>query len=121
MKITAIVSTLQVHNLDTSIAFYTKLGFDLEWKWPEINPGHASISSSGYSFMLEKIDDSQKPDKADLYFRVEEVEQLHKNFKNNNITVADLQKTAYGMLDFSVQSPNGHHLVFGQPSGEYEG
>ena len=121
MKITGIVSTLQVHDLDAAIQFYNTLGFDLEWKWPDQNPSHASIISSGWSFMLAKIDGSKKPEKADLYFRVENVEELHKAIEENNIPTSGLQKTDYGMLDFSITSPNGHHLVFGEPSGEYQG
>jgi len=121
MKITGIISTLQAHDLDISIAFYKNLGFNLEWKWPEDSPTHASISSSGFSFMLEKINEDQTPNKADLYFRTEDVRNLHKDLANNNIIVSDLEKAAYGMLDFSVKSPNGHHLVFGEPSGEFEG
>ncbi len=121
MKITGIISTLQVHDLDLSIAFYQNLGFNIDWKWPEDSPSHASISSSGYSFMLEKIGKESIPEKADLYFRTEGVEQLHKVFADKNIEVGDLQKTDYGMLDFSIKSPNGHHLVFGEPSGEYQG
>lgn len=121
MKISGITSTLQAHDLDKSIAFYKNLGFNIDWKWPEDSPSHASISSSGFSFMLEKISLDQKPNKADLYFRVEKVEQLHEELTNKNVSVGNLQKAAYGMLDFSIQSPNGHHLVFGEPSGEFEG
>ncbi len=121
MKVTRITSTLQAHDLDKTIAFYENLGFNLDWKWPNDSPSHASISSSGLSFMLKKIDIDSKPNKADLYFRVEMVEQLHEKFVNNDVQVSELQKTAYGMLDFSMLSPNGHNLVFGEPSGEYEG
>ena len=121
MKITGIVSTLQVHDLDTAIQFYINLGFELEWKWPDQNPSHASIKSSGWSFMLEKIDSSIKPARADLYFRVENVEDLHKSIEEKDVQNSGLQKTDYGMLDFSITSPNGHHLVFGEPSGEYQG
>lgn len=120
MKITGITSTIQVHDLDITISFYNKLGFDLDWKWPEADPTHASLSSSGFSFMLEKVRNSQKLEKADLYFRTEGIEALHQTFKEKNIKVGSLQKAAYGMLDFSVESPNGHHLVFGEPSGAYE-
>ena len=121
MKITGLVSTLQTQDLEKSISFYEKLGFNLEWKWPEDSPSHASIISSGFSFMLEKTSADQKPEKADLYFKVEEVKKLHQSFLDNNIPVGDLQKTDYGMLDFSIKSPSGHHLVFGEPSGEYQG
>ncbi len=121
MKITGLVSTLQTPDLDNSILFYENLGFTLDWKWPDASPSHASLSSSGFSFMLEKINPDQKPEKADLYFKVEEVENLHQTFLDKNIQVGGLQKTDYGMLDFSIKSPAGHHLVFGEPSGEYQG
>jgi hypothetical protein len=115
MKITGLVSTLQTNDLDNSISFYLKLGFILDWKWPEVAPSHASFSSSGYSFMLEKIDKDRKPEKADLYFKVEEVNKLYQSYLDQNIQVSKLKKTNYGMLDFSIESPSGHHLVFGEP------
>lgn len=121
MKINAITSTLQVHDLDQSVSFYKNLGFELDWIWPDDTPSHASLSSSGYSFMLEKVDTSKVPARADLYFRADDIEQLHSHYLQKKIEVSELQKTDYGMLDFSITSPNGHHLTFGEPSGEYDG
>lgn len=120
MHINGITSTLQVHDLDQAITFYIQLGFDLDWKWPESAPTHASISSSGHSFMLEKIDSTTLPSRADLYFRVQNVESLHKSLASKGIEIGELQKMDYGMLDFSISSPNGHHLTFGEPSGEWK-
>ncbi|MDF1694221.1 MAG: VOC family protein [Saprospiraceae bacterium] len=121
MKINGIVCTLQVHDLDRSISFYNSIGFSLDWKWPESDPTHASLSTSGHSFMLVQIDIKNKPQIGDLYFRVEEVEKIHQELIRKKIQVSKLVKTDYGMLDFSIESPSGHHLVFGQPSGEWNG
>ena len=121
MKVTGINPTLQVYDLKKASDFYTSLGFNLDWIWPDDNPTHGSVSSGEFSFMFTKIEDATKPQIGDLYFRVENVEKLHASLKSKNIEVSELTKTAYGMLDFSVTDPNGHHLVFGEPSGEYTG
>ena len=121
MKVTGINPTLQVHYLNKAAEFYTKLGFHLDWIWPDDSPTHGSVSSNGFSFMFEKIDEDRTPEKGDLYFRVEQVERLYEKMKADGIKVSDLVKSPYGMLDFSIQDPFGHHLVFGEPSGEYEG
>ena len=121
MKVTGLNPTLQVHNLKEAADFYSSLGFKLEWLWPDADPTHGSVSSNGFAFMFAKIDRESKPEIADLYFRVENVEKLYHEIKSKGIEVSDLIKTDYGMLDFSITDPYGHHLVFGEPSGEYQG
>ena len=120
MKVIGINPTLQVQDLKVASEFYISLGFNLDWIWPDENPTHGSVSSGGFSFMFAKIDNDKKPEKADLYFKVEEVEQLHAELKSKKIEVSDLVKTEYGMLDFSLTDPYGHHIVFGQPTGEWK-
>lgn len=121
MKVIGLNPTLQVHDLKKASDFYVSLGFKLDWIWPEENPTHGSVSSGDFAFMFAKIDLTQQPQIGDLYFRVENVESLHAEIKSKNIEVSDLIKTDYGMLDFSLTDPFGHHIVFGQPSGEWEG
>ena len=118
MKVIGINPTLQVHDLIKASEYYISLGFSLDWIWPEENPTHGSVSSGGFSFMFTKIDKNTKPEIGDLYFKVEEVEKLYAEIKSKNIKVSDLTKTDYGMLDFSLTDPFGHHIVFGQPFAE---
>lgn len=120
MKVIGINPTLQVHDLTKAAEFYTSLGFNLEWLWPEENPTHGSVSSGEFSFMFAKINEEAKPEIGDLYIKVEEVEKLHAEIKSKNIEISKLTKTEYGMLDFSLTDLFGHHIVFGQPSGEWE-
>ena len=120
MIVTGIISTLQVAHLEKDITFYIELGFKLDWKWPEKDPTQASISASDHSFMLAVVDKSLHIEKADLHFRVEDVENLYKELSIKKISMGALTQTDYGMLDFSVTSLNGHHLVFGQPSGDWQ-
>jgi uncharacterized glyoxalase superfamily protein PhnB len=121
MKVVGLNPTLQVHDLKKAYEFYVALGFKLEWMWPEENPTHGSVSSGNFAFMFAQIDEDQKPQLGDLYFKVEDVESLHKEIKSKNIQVSELIKQEYGMLDFSLTDPFGHHIVFGQPSSEWEG
>ena len=121
MKVTGLNPTIQVHDLNAAAEFYSSLGFKLEWLWPDADPSHGSVSSNGFAFMFAKIEKGRKPEIADLYFRVENVEELYEEIKSKGIKVSELVKTYYGMLDFSITDPFGHHLVFGEPSGEYQG
>lgn len=121
MKVTGLNPTLQVHDLKKASEFYVSIGFQLDWIWPEEDPTHGSVSSGGFSFMFAKIDAAQKPQIGDLYFKVEDVDSLYSELKSKGIHVSELTKTEYGMLDFSLTDPFGHHIVFGQPSGDWEG
>jgi len=121
MLVTDITPTIQVHHLDTSIDFFQTLGFSLDWKWPESSPTHASLSNSGKSFMLALIDLKQEIAPADLYFRVEHVSELRDRLEEQGISIGDLVKSDYGMLEFRISSPEGHQLAFGEPSGVWQG
>ena len=117
VKFTGLTPTLQVHDLDQAIAFYAKLGFETGWIWPEGKPTHASLKKDGVSFMIALVDESREIQQGDLYFWVEDIEGYAKKLKDAGIDIPDLTDTEYGMRDASIADPWGHHLTFGEPSG----
>lgn len=119
LKINRFIPTIQVTDLEKAVAYYQKLGFNHDWFWPENGPTHASVSCSSFSFMMVLVDDHSDIQKADLYFVIEGVEAFHKQVEDLSYSPSDLIQSAYGMLDFSIRDPWGHHMVFGEPHGEY--
>ena len=52
--------------------------------------------------------------KADLYIHVIDVEKYHHAFSKKIEKISPLVNSGYGMRDFSIHDPWGHHLVFGE-------
>ena len=121
VKFTKLTPTIQVHSLDEGIAFYEKLGFKAQWKWPDDQPTHSSLAKDEISFMITSVEKEKGIQKADLYFWVNDVEEYHRKVKGSGVDLPDLVKTDYGMLDTSIVDPWGNHLTFGEPKGEYNG
>ncbi|MCA9730384.1 MAG: hypothetical protein KC729_22070, partial [Candidatus Eisenbacteria bacterium] len=69
-KIQTSISTLPVSDLEIGIEFYQRLGFAVEWRWPQADPTHAGLSRDGCSIMLAKCDPAAP---GDVYFVVNDV------------------------------------------------
>lgn len=119
-KLSAIVTTIQVTDLEKAIEFYNKLGFTKDWIWPDKTPTHASLSKDGVGFMITINMDQEDIQKGDLYFRISNVEGYYKYLKSQRIIDENLIQSNYGMLDFSLTDPWGHRLTFGEPKGDFE-
>jgi uncharacterized glyoxalase superfamily protein PhnB len=120
VKFTGLTPTIGVGSLDTAIAFYSKLGFEAQWKWPDQNPTHASLKKDETNFMITFVRNEEKIQKGDLYFWVENIKEYYQNLIESGVEVPALVKTDYGMLDTSITDPWGHQLTFGEAHGEYE-
>jgi len=118
-KLETIVVTIGVTDIDQAEVYYQKLGFTREWTWPDDNPTHASFSRDGVSFMVVLKSSMEDISSADLYFRIRGTRQLYKSLSSAQIIKSELIKSSYGMLDFSITDPWGHHLTFGEPDGVY--
>lgn len=121
MKFESIVPTITAHSLHKAKEFYAHLGFSVDWMWPDDKPTHLSLSWDGVSFMVQNVEEASSIHRADLYFRVAGVRELHNSMSQKLDSLPDLIKTDYGMLDFSIDDPWGHKLTFGEPDGEWEG
>lgn len=115
VKFTGLTPTLQVRDLDKAIAFYTSLGFETAWIWPEEAPSHASLKKDEISFMISLQDVSKDIQAGDLYFWVDDIDAYHTQLKDAGIDVPELKDTDYGMRDTSITDPWGNQLTFGTP------
>jgi len=114
LKLESVWPSLGVHNLDEAILFYLRLGFKLDWQWPEKDPTYASLHMSGIGFTIVRTDNPQNIQKTDLYFRINDVESYHFQLMNNGIAVSELAETNYGMIEFHFTDPWGHFFTFGK-------
>jgi len=112
--IKALSPFLQVYSLKEAESFYIKLGFKVAWRYPEDSPTHMSmnVGHTEISFVLKES--THEIDKGDLYITVDHVDQYHQQLNERDISTGPIINSAYGMRDFSVNDPWGHHLVFGQ-------
>lgn len=129
------IPTLTLPDITAAIDFYARLGFALDWRWPEQDPTHAGLILGETSIMLARC---QTKELADIYFIVDDIEACYQSISTNQpwclaktIQAAEGQPenaparavkppappapTDYGLRDFSVVDPWGHHLTFGQP------
>ena len=113
MNFESIVPTLQCTDLELAETFYASLGFEREWGWPEDYPSHASFSNGDISFMTVRVPVHNTIQCADLYFTMKDIDQYYNQLVQRNIQVSKIVNSSYGMRDFSLNDPWGHHFVFG--------
>ena len=129
------IPTLAVPELEMGIEYYERLGFSLDWRFPLTNPTHAGLVLGSCSIMLSLCEPKER---ADLYFIVDDIracyqaivdaepwdlaEEAGRMAQREDLPPArarlappEPKATAYGLTDFSMVDPWGHHLTFGQP------
>lgn len=122
---------LKVSNINKSIAFYEKaLGFQIaskqeaieEWRWAIIQTGRVEFMLSESDTLpgcLNEVDVKGQPNWPTIYyFYPEDLDELHNYLLKRGFHPSDIEKTSYGMREFSMQDPDGHYLCFGQDSAD---
>lgn len=114
MKLTRLVPMLPVRNLAASIAFYEKLGFDVEqlreeWGW-------AMLVFDECRLMLDRSINVHPaaPRDSVLYLYPDDVAQFHATARANGLQIPELERTFYGMTEFRLDDPDGNRLWIGQ-------
>jgi catechol 2,3-dioxygenase-like lactoylglutathione lyase family enzyme len=114
MRMDRLIPMLPVESMPRSVEFYRILGFTVEnkndsWGWAmlkldecrlmvdqSINP-HAGIPRLGV-----------------LYLYPNDIFEYHESLRRQGLTVPDLDKTFYGMVEFRLDDPDGNRLWIGQ-------
>lgn len=138
--ITQTIPTFAVPVLEVGIAFYERMGFAVDWRWPEEKPTHSGLVRGDAALMLAECDPAVK---GDVYYIVDDVEACHAAVMEGKAwemaeeagalavdadgaparalePPASPAPTGYGLRDFTVIDPWGHCLTFGQPLSEDE-
>lgn len=114
MKMNRIVPMLPVSSIAGSVAFYGKLGFQVEqrndsWGWAMLISGETRI-------MLDRSINTapSAPRQSVLYLYPEDIEAFHQQVRSAGLDIPDLETTFYGMTEFRLQDPDGNPLWIGQ-------
>jgi catechol 2,3-dioxygenase-like lactoylglutathione lyase family enzyme len=109
--VTKVVPFLRVADAEASAAWYTRLGFSIDWRTQaELHlPLCVAISNrEGQIFLSEHTGDAH-PDGL-LYLYVDDIDAVARDFS----VVAEL--AYYGMREIELTDPDGNRLRIGTPA-----
>jgi len=116
MKMLRLIPMLPVASMPASVAFYRKLGFEVEarnddWRWAMLRFDECRLM----------VDESINVDPAAsrlavIYLYPEDVVAYHRALRRNGVMVPELDVTFYGLAEFRIDDPDGNRLWIGQKS-----
>lgn len=115
-------TTFLVGNIEPTMEWYRRLGFEPQY-YP---PGFAILRRDDIEIFLQQQAGYAAPDDPgrrereawDVYIVTDDVEGLYEEYSSTpGVTISrPLCPQEYGMTEFDVIDPNGHRLVFAQPT-----
>ena len=125
MNISRFAPLLNVESVSRSIEFYRDhLGFRVVEMWEDGGRVRwALLESDGVRLMLNEPHGANSDarrnrrtyDDVVFYYTIEDVDSLHAQLVDSEISVAPLTNEHYGMREFYVRDPDGYELGFGMP------
>lgn len=109
-----IYPVLNVMDVGDNIDFYKKLGFKMLMRHPQTGEVETALMEIGRSKLLLKKIEGKPGCLTEIYFDVEEIEEVYSEINNNFEIEEDIQKTNYGTKEFSVEDLNGNTLYFAE-------
>ncbi len=133
MNFNKLIPELDVINLEESMLFYKKIGFEIKYERKENK--FVFIELQGTQFMLQELDSNkwsvgklEYPFGRGINFQIEinNVDEIYNNLKNDNYKIFEKLEVNYyrqddkllGNKEFLVQDPNGYLLRFSEDIGE---
>lgn len=117
MTMNRLIPMLPVANVSLAIAFYRKLGFDVEssndqWRW-------AMLVFDDCRLMVDESinDPADAPRTAVVYLYPDDILAYHRQVRRNGVDVPPLSHPFYGMTEFRIADPDGNRLWIGQRNG----
>jgi len=113
-----------VRNVPASIAFYRdKLGFEVEYQAPEIDPFFGIVVRGGAMLMVKAVGVDPLPNtqrhpwaRWDAYLSVPDPDELANEFLSRGVVFsAPLKDTEDGLRGFELEDVDGYILFFGRP------
>lgn len=123
MKIRSAVPELITDNIINTVEFYTKiLGLELVSEFPKENPqwvkfkiGESYVmfeSRKSIGKLIPEYNNKEKGGTFNLYFEVENIEELYNRLKRTTNVVLHYIKESF--KQFAVKDNNGYILLFGE-------
>lgn len=116
MKMNRLIPMLPVRSMPASVAFYQKLGFEVErrnddWGW-------AMLCLDDCRLMVDQSINAHAhphvPRPSVLYLYPEDIVAYHQQVQQNGLSVPELDVTFYGLTEFRIEDPDGNRLWIGQ-------
>ena len=112
---------LAVRDLGVSTRFYTDvLGFTRDFG--DGSDGWSFLSRDGFSVMLGECPDAAPAGELGdhawfAYVTTEGVDELHADVARRGAEILSVPATKpWGLREFSLRTPDGHRIVFGEPT-----
>ena len=121
MKMNRLIPMLPVRSIGDSVAFYEKLGFQVEqrndsWGWAMLAFGDCRI-------MVDRSINVHPaaPRQSVLYLYPDDIDVYHRQVRSAGLDIPDLDTTFYGMTEFRLHDPDGNRLWIGQNKSQASG
>ena len=118
MKMSRLIPMLPVRSMPASVAFYQKLGFDIEQRNDEW--GWAMLRFDECRLMVDQSINAHPgiPRCSVLYLYPDDIAAYHQQARKQGLAVPELETTFYGMTEFRIDDPDGNRLWIGQDTSK---
>ena len=113
-----------VKDMNATIAFYKKLGFELvmnvpeqgDFVWAMMTCGSVSFMFQTFASLGDTLPDISRHEGGSLllYIKLKNIRTFFESVKDKVPVLQGLEKTFYGATEFSVKDLNGYILTFAE-------
>ncbi len=117
-----ITPNIFVKDINQTITFYRKLGFNVvmtvpetgNFVWVMMTCGNVSMMFQTFESLGDDLPDISRKDGGSLllYIKVKDIRTMFTRIKEQVTVVRGLEKTFYGATEFSIRDINGYILTF---------
>lgn len=116
---------IYVYDMDTTVAFYKQLGFEVVVTVPDDAGGFTFVmmvcGTATFMFQTFRSIDGQHPavrrengGSLLLYIKMKNIRAFYEQIKDRVTLLTPLEKTFYGATEFSIQDNNHYMLTFAE-------
>ena len=110
-----IIPTLPARNIDDTIAYYERLGFELIAQYPG-EQRYAIVRRDEAELHFYEFPVDPRQNLSVCYLRIGDAPSIYEEWVAAGIEILQpLRKTDYGLHDFAVSDPNGNLIKVGSP------
>jgi uncharacterized glyoxalase superfamily protein PhnB len=120
MKLQGVIPVIKVANLQRQLEFYqqafrfiilNKRSGPTGLEWVHLKSDNTELMLLQSSSSANILATQQN---ITLYYYTDDVLSSHRYMKAKGVAVSDLSETAYGMMEYTLEDPEGNKLAIGQ-------